>query len=463
QLVAFAAPRTLQVVQVPSAVDTTSWVHVAAHGDDAAVLAFLDRENLLGLDLRKIAWRLRDRAFWSAVVARLRERLVYDDVVWSYSIHHGDVPAIREYLRHADRFVAQCGRWLQSPLLAIDPVERRAYEHVEFEPLVHARAHRFGPHRRIDNEAVARQYEALLSILADKPRLDDGDWLAVTYHLLLQDRVGDALATFAKVDPARLATRVQYDYLRAYLDFFTEEHAVARGIAAAYADHPIPHWRARFREILAHLDEAEGKVPPPGASPQDALAASEPALELAVQAGKVVVRYRNLTRCTLSFYPMDLELLFSRRPFADQNEGSFAYVRPLRSEEHALPEGASQAAFDLPADLARASVLVEASAGGVVRRQPYHATSMTVQVLESYGQVRVTDAGGKPVSRVYVKVFARDAHGGVRFHKDGYTDLRGRFDYASVSGDPGNAVRFALLVLDDERGAVIREVDPPRR
>ncbi|MBL8734495.1 MAG: hypothetical protein JNN13_19115, partial [Planctomycetes bacterium] len=52
----------------------------------------------------------------------------------------------------------------------------------------------------------------------------------------------------------------------------------------------------------------------------------------------------------------------------------------------------------------------------------------------------------------------------VRFHKDGYTDLRGRFDYASVSDDPdSNATRYAVLVLHDQRGAAIREVDPPTK
>jgi hypothetical protein len=66
--------------------------------------------------------------------------------------------------------------------------------------------------------------------------------------------------------------------------------------------------------------------------------------------------------------------------------------------------------------------------------------------------------------KAYVKVFARLPDGSVRFHKDGYTDLRGRFDYASLSDDPNNtAQRYAVLVLDEQRGAVIREVAPPTK
>ncbi|MBI1849484.1 MAG: hypothetical protein HYR85_03965 [Planctomycetes bacterium] len=44
-----------------------------------------------------------------------------------------------------------------------------------------------------------------------------------------------------------------------------------------------------------------------------------------------------------------------------------------------------------------------------------------------------------------VKVYARLPNDKVRFHKDGYTDLRGRFGYASVSeSDTEDAQRYAI-------------------
>ena len=50
----------------------------------------------------------------------------------------------------------------------------------------------------------------------------------------------------------------------------------------------------------------------------------------------------------------------------------------------------------------------------------------------------------------------------MKFHKDGYTDLRGRFDYATVSTPEQQPVaRFAILALSDQEGALIREVAPP--
>ena len=56
------------------------------------------------------------------------------------------------------------------------------------------------------------------------------------------------------------------------------------------------------------------------------------------------------------------------------------------------------------------------------------------------------------------------ADGTVKFYKDGYTDLRGRFDYASVSTlDKQPISRFAVLVLSEEHGATIREAIPPQQ
>ena len=54
--------------------------------------------------------------------------------------------------------------------------------------------------------------------------------------------------------------------------------------------------------------------------------------------------------------------------------------------------------------------------------------------------------------------------GRIRFCKDGYTDLRGRFDYALLStNDLDQLDGFVLLVMSDDYGADVREVTPPAR
>jgi hypothetical protein len=470
ELVTFAEAERLHVVAELSELDTTSWEHVSQNGSLEQVLAYLQSANLQRLDLSRIAWRMTDRDAYDRIVGGLRTRQRFDAVLWAYALQHRDLVGTREYLQHRQDFVSRSGLVLSSPLLDIDPVERRTYEHLEYEPLFNQRAHPFGRQAGILSPALAVQYNQLLNVLSYRPRLNDLDWMAVTYYLLLQDRVADAVESIARVDPDALETRLQYDYARAYLDFFTEEHALARGIAAAYREHPVERWRTRFQDILNQLDEAEGAAPeqsdPEDRSQQmDALAASEPSLELEVEARRVQLRHANLSECELRYYAMDIEFLFSTSPFVQQGAGSFAFIRPNRLDVVALDEGEASSgvtSFDLPEEFRSANVLVEARAGALLKRQPYYAHDLDVKLRENYGQLQVSHADtGRPIPRVYVKVFARQADGTVRFHKDGYTDLRGKFDYVSLSAATGPVARYALLILSEADGAVIREAAAP--
>ncbi|MCA8976603.1 MAG: hypothetical protein KDC98_17920 [Planctomycetes bacterium] len=463
KLVAAATGRSMHVVATPSQIDTRSWEHVSQQGSTAEVLAYLDNNNLLRLDLTKIAWRMKDREFFLAVTAKLRGRHVYDDVLWSHGLLHRHTDTTREYLRHADGLLQSCGAVLASELLTIDPIERGTFQHLELDPLVHARAHRLGSEHVIGNSDLAGQYAQLLDILGYHARLDSEDWLAVTYYLLLQDRIEEALQAAAKIIPTDLETRVQYDYLSTYLCFFTGDTQKARRLAETYRDHPVAHWQRRFRTVLTHLDEAEGRSDPTTGEPTGDVAARSPALEFVLDGQQARLAYENLDRCEVRYYELDVEFAFSARPFASTSGTAAAYVQPNLREERALPAAAAAIAFELPTQFRNKNVLVEVRAGGLLRSRTYFANTLDVRFLESHGQVAVTDPKrNRPLPKTYVKVFARLPNGQVRFHKDGYTDLRGRFDYASLSDDPNaGAERYAVLVLSDEFGAVIRDVAPP--
>ena len=179
----------------------------------------------------------------------------------------------------------------------------------------------------------------------------------------------------------------------------------------------------------------------------------------------VAISYKNLSEVEVRYYELDVEFAFSAQPFAGPDGASAAFVKPNFRETRSLPKGGTQLAYVLPQQFWQKNVLIEVRAGGLVRSRQYFANALDVRFLESYGQVAVSEPKtDKPLSRTYVKVFARLPNGTVRFHKDGYTDLRGRFDYASLSDDPNRgATRYAVLVLDEQRGAVIREINPPAR
>jgi len=469
KLIAFAQPVTLKVVEQPSRIDRTSWDWISQNGTDEQVLAYLTECNLNRVNLARIAFRVREKAFFGKVIALLAARHAYNHTLWSYGISHNDVPAIREYLQHSP-LAGQCGDYIDTRLLTVDPVVRKSYQHMEYSPLVNARAHRLGQRRQILNERFRQQYHRLMNVLACRAKLDDDDLMAVTYYLLLQDRVEEALEFFNQVDPAGLATRLQHDYFAAYIDFYTPGLNVARAMADKYKDYGVERWRKLFANVAAQLDEIEGRPAKvvdqqDRAQQQTALAATEPSLEFEAEAGKITVNYQNLTEAVVNYYLMDIELLFSRQPFMKQYAGQFAYIRPNETAVIKLPADKTVHSFDLPQRFHNANVMIEILAGGVKRSQAHYSNALTCQVIENYGQLRLADAAtGKPLPKVYVKVYARMQGGQVEFYKDGYTDLRGRFDYSSLNTNELDFVeRFALLVLSEEHGAVVREAAPPKR
>ena len=449
--------------------DTTSWDYVSQQGTNQEVLAFMERENVRSLNLMKIAFRLKDKAFFESVIRLLEDRHLYNNELWAYGVMHDDVSAIRQFLLNSGKIIAECGGPIDCKILGYNPVAAGNYEHLEYKPLVNARAHSLGQARQIVNDRLLEQYQKFLKNLSYRTKLNDTDLLAATYYLLLQDRVDEAVAYFTQVDPAKIATPMQYDYCRAYLDFYTQEFPRARTIALKYANHPVDRWKNTFATIINQLDEAEGKdakvVDPENKEQKQAqLAASESTFDFNIDAKKINLNYQNLSSVKVNYYLMDVELLFSRNPFVQQSGNQFAFIKPNSTRILDLPRGQAKFSLDLPEEFSKKNVLVEISAGAKTIALPYYANAMSVQVIETYGQVKVVDGiNSKPLSKVYVKVYSKTAQG-VKFHKDGYTDVRGRFDYATVSTPEKSPIeKFSILILSEQNGALIREANPPQQ
>jgi hypothetical protein len=162
---------------------------------------------------------------------------------------------------------------------------------------------------------------------------------------------------------------------------------------------------------------------------------------------------------------MDVELLFSRKPFVKDDTDHFTSIIPNLSRVVALPAGKDAHSFAIPEEFADRNVMVEVVAAGLREAKAYYANDLTVQMTESYGRVQIAHSKtGKPLPSAYVKVYARMNDGQVRFYKDGYSDFRGKFDYVSLNtGQLDKVDRFAVLVLDDKAGAMIREAKPPKQ
>mgnify|MGYP001202295137 FL=1 len=477
QSIASAPLVSFQVVKELSKKDKTSWAWISQNGTDKDVLSYLKSNNLNRTDLTQIAFRIRKeneggsgRSFYDRLIELLETRYFYNTTIWSYSFYHKDIERFQKFLAKSS-FANQCGKWMNSPLLRLDPVDRGWYEQLEYAPLVHARAHRLGKERRILNDRLRAQYLRLLDVLKYKPELEQQDHLRLTYYLFAQDRIEEGLAHFDQVDRKKIQEKLQYDYFAVNAAFYRLEIDKAEKIAQTYENFPIDRWQKLFGEAMAHLKEARAVLDPEVVDDQerdqqmDQLADTEPSFTFEFINDRIRINHRNTGNARIRFYPMEVELLFSRQPFAKNDADHFTLVSPDGEESIALKPGAKETTYPLPEKYRRQNVMIEIEAGGKRKAQAYYANRLNTEVTPDYGRVRILDKiTGKPLPKVYVKTYARMNNGDIRFYKDGYTDLRGKFEYASLNTDDLDQVqRFALLMIDPDAGAQIEEAPPPSR
>lgn len=487
QLVARGNERTFNVVATPSKLDEESWPAVAASGDATKIDAFLAKANLRKIDLGLVAHRMKDRAIYDVVTRQLFANQINKPELWGYAFHHRDISGMRTFLSQQATFVNDVGPAFQSDLLEVDPVDRHLYELLEYSPLVQARIHPLKDERDILNPTFKQQYVNLLRVLAHQSQAEVTQRLSIVYFLLLQNRIEEAVQQFEKVDADQVETKLQYDYLAGYLALHRSDFAAATKLALENEDHPVPRWQERFSTLLSNVRQREqllqgsglaatGNDRNNGVLPDDAdlslahrdqrnanAAATESFLKVDVDGASIKIEHRNTKNATVNLYAVDLELLFSKTPFVREDLATMAMVEPTRTERIDMDSKDGVHQLRLDEKLARQTLLVEVVSGAARSTTLYYGGKLSAYVSQGFGQLQVADSVNRqPVEGAYVKVYARHQDGSVSFYKDGYTDLRGRFDYASLStGELATTQRFAILVIDSERGATLQEAAPP--
>eukprot|EP01123_Difflugia_compressa_P015046 TRINITY_DN8263_c0_g1_i2.p1 TRINITY_DN8263_c0_g1~~TRINITY_DN8263_c0_g1_i2.p1 ORF type:complete len:198 (+),score=34.69 TRINITY_DN8263_c0_g1_i2:33-596(+) len=162
---------------------------------------------------------------------------------------------------------------------------------------------------------------------------------------------------------------------------------------------------------------------------------------------------------------MDIELLFSSSPFVQQNLGNFSHIVPNLSDVIALPQDTEFHKIDLPASCQNANVMIELSGGNITKVKPHFSHNLFVKIIHEQGLIKVcSKITGQPLAKSYIKVFSKLNDGSIAFYKDGYTDLRGKFDIISLSADASSVVDcFSILVISDKFGTTIVEAVPPNK
>ena len=464
-----AGARVFDVKDAPTEVDKDSWAWVSQYASPEATLSFLQTHNLRRLDLNEMAWRLKDRNFFNQAITLLQSRTLFDPTTFSYGIFHED-PAVAKVWLANSRLAKQVGPVFDSPLLTVNPVEAKTYQHLEYDPLVNPRAHDLGAKREILNLALRDQYTSFLFHNLYRDKLGPQEQLALVYYLQLQDRLEEAFAQLEKIDTDALPEKIQLAYLQAWMALRNLEIDKALALAKPYGAYPVPRWQSRFSSLITAIEEARGAEAAAVEDPNrqqdlNQLAANEPWIELETVSGKLMLTAHQLTEVTLNLYPMDIELLFSRKPFLAEGGADFAVIKPALSRQIKIKGNGEAEDLQLPKDYQDQNLMVELTGKGKQASIAWYANQLNVRKMENYGQVEVRSvAKNQALPKTYIKVFARSGDGRVSFWKDGYTDLRGRFDYLSLNNrKPEEAVEFSILILHPDFGAEIITAAPPTR
>ena len=455
-------------------------------GDKEAILRFLKEENLFKLQLQFHMKHLRpflsDKNFYEKAIKILRERRIFGYDLWKYSFRHFDLEAVKELIETEERCHRSTGTYFESSLIKCTP-EKVNYRYFDFFPMINPRAH------KLDNEMSAvlfntefcQQYETFLMCMIEKDRLNSEDYLVLSAYMLLQDRIEESLKLFNKVDPKEFSGKnistsiVQYDYMKAYFDIligYETGFKEAREISKKYADYPVITWRMLFTEIIDQLIEFDGNEDPDSDidledvhKKKENLKKSkklEPTLDFKIEDKQCHVDYTNVESIQVKYYIVNPEILFTRSPFSIQQIQEFSYVKPVYQCTKVLPQKSKSFSFDINKDYENKNVLIEIDCGSLKVFQTYFSCSLKVAIIENYSELKVTNANGTPVPQVYIKAFAKYHSGEVKFFKDGYTDMRGKFEYGYTNTENmTNIHKLSILILSDKHGSLIKECQLP--
>ncbi|ETO22124.1 hypothetical protein RFI_15079 [Reticulomyxa filosa] len=397
--------------------------------------------------------------------------------------------------------------------------------HLEYFPLINARTHKLGNQKKILNQDLLQTYNGYLRrICYLSVNIKDVKWLDLLkacYYLILQDRINESRFIFYELvekekGPLKEKHAVQYEYMKAYFCLLDEKDTTcetARKICEKYtALKTLPTNKQRvFEDMQRQLAEISGKVEDVKEGEadlevkkegegnengeeeeedrdEDTLgererrlerhAMHEPSIHFEIENRQLVFQYFKIDSVRVNFYRMDIELLFSMSPFLsrgqmDASQNVFSFIQPnesvdvkFPSNETSLPKSHS---INIPESLLHCNIYCEAVVTNPSNfssvdplSQTFYDNRLLVQIKEKFGQLKVLDKETKkPLSKCYVKVYAR-VNGSPKFHKDGYTDRRGVFDYVSVSCSHLTSTdKFAILVNSKDRGAVVQTVNVP--
>ncbi len=92
---------------------------------------------------------------------------MWPEVVWEYSLYHGEEQELKELLCTWPKLLARLGPVVDTPIVKKEP-EAMGFENKEYYPLVNPRTHELGGKRAVLNKDLSEQWRALLGVMAHR-------------------------------------------------------------------------------------------------------------------------------------------------------------------------------------------------------------------------------------------------------------------------------------------------------
>ena len=447
----------------------------------------LSNEEISSIDdvLNKIYWMLKDKDFYKQLINILKNKYIFDDNIWEYSSNNEDIESLQEYIHNnKDKEIFKSiGHEFDLIFLKLDKTNNaHILNHLDYHPILKNRVFKLPKSKSILTVQLRDTYQDYVSFLITLPKINDYEYMRLCYYLILQQRIKEATTIFGKIDKKNIvgnnltSLELQYDYLTAYLDFSNgyPKFEKAREIMKKYKDIAISSWKNMFNEIEDQLNEYDGKInfdeeiakeEKELSKKEKHKAESEEILNIELKDQEINIIYKNISEFTVNYYLIDIEILFSRSPFVKKTKVDFGLVNPQKVEKIKvnLESKENKYLLKIPEELKNKNFYLEISSGKKKENEIYNSSLLKYSIIESIGEIKVMNPQLQPLPQVYVKCFCETNSGGIKFYKDGFTDLRGKFDYVSLNTDLVNEVKkFSILMVSKEYGSIIVACNPPK-
>lgn len=460
----------VKAIKTPGVSKTIKDVLLSGNIND--ILEFIKSKNLLNekvFTFNQIYWLLKNRVFYDNLLLICDEKGVYDNTVWSFGFYHGDYKRIQQFIQNKKNLsVLEKLKYHSSDICNIDTFCIR-----EFYPLINPRAHVLGSQKtNIINSSFKKTYNDFLSYLFFKYHPKPEDFLILVNYLIAQDQIEKAIQVSAKLQQKEIVNHnlhIQYDYQKAYLGFITDypDFKITKNICQKYLTYPVLSIRNLFVEVANQIAEFEEITFKENEKIIEIKTANDEkkttvfSFSVFYEGVKIKIVSTKPQTFILKFYKIEVEVLFSLYPFEFESKKAFSNVSPFLEETVSAKDQIETTAihFEIPKILQNENLFIEVKAlNNKIQNSEFVSFipfKLNCTISSEIGILKCSDfLNNKPVPKIYSKCYAKYKSGEVKFYKDGYTDLRGSFDYVSLNSDDIEKIdSFSILVSSPDFGS----------